>query len=236
MIVATMNLQEKLAHVRSDVDRVLRKHRPTMDRLRHELRASRDKSPRLHFLDYRSPALINWLVTLHCAKKIERIYLTAWWHVQGAGLEAFNLAPDGAFYFDTHFFQRYRVRESGQEDVLGNMAQFLLVNHDITMKRLPTERHGLTEVVGVAREGLFLGTERPGNILACDTYLSVDMLRPEQRQLHRLLQYQAATKHWSAVQRQQHIAAIKKEMDRAERLIKKVEEDRARERAEGLEE
>jgi hypothetical protein len=38
------------------------------------------------------------------------------------------------------------------------------------------------------------------------------------------------------VQRQQHIAAIKKELDRAERLLKKVEEDRAREQAEGLEE
>jgi hypothetical protein len=38
------------------------------------------------------------------------------------------------------------------------------------------------------------------------------------------------------VQRQQYIAAIQKEMDRAERLIKKVEEDQERERAEGLEE
>ena len=235
MIVATMNLQEKLAHVRSDVDRVLRKHRPAMDRLRHALRASRDKTPRLEFLDYRSPALINWLVTLHCAKKSERIYLTAWWHVHGLGLEAFNLAPDGAFYFDTHFFQRYRVRESGQEDVLGNMAQFLLVNHDITMKRLPTERHGLPQVVGISREGLFLGTERPGAIFACDTYLSVDMLRPEQLSLYNEMQHHAATKYWSAVQRQQHIAAIKEQLDRAERLIKKVEEDRARERAEGLE-
>lgn len=77
-------------------------------------------------------------------------------------------------------------------------------------------------------------TERPGAIFACDTYLSVYMLRPEQLELHRLLQYQAATKHWSAVQRQQHIAAIQKQLDRAERFIKKVEEDRARERTEGL--
>ena len=38
------------------------------------------------------------------------------------------------------------------------------------------------------------------------------------------------------MQRKQHIAAIQKEMDRAERLLKQAEEDRARERAEGLEE
>jgi len=214
----------------------MRKHMPAMDRLRHQLRASRDKSPRLHFHDYRSPAQINWLVTLHCAKKAERMFLTAWWHAKGLGLEAFNVMPDGAIYFDTHFFQRYRERESEQEDVLGNMAQFLLINHDITLKRLPTMRHGLPEVVGISREGLFLGTERPGAIFACDTYLSVDMLRPDQLRLYSEMQHHAATKYWSGVQRQQHIAAIQKELDRAERLLKKVEEDRARERAEGLEE
>ncbi len=38
------------------------------------------------------------------------------------------------------------------------------------------------------------------------------------------------------MQRKHHSAAIRKQLDRAERLIKKVEEDRARERAEGLEE
>lgn len=48
--------------------------------------------------------------------------------------------------------------------------------------------------------------------------------------------HHAATTYWSAVQRQQHIAAIQEQLDRAERLISKVEEDRARERAEGLEE
>lgn len=61
------------------------------------------------------------------------------------------------------------------------------------------------------------------------------MLRPEQLSLYNEMQHHAATKYWSAVQRQQHIAAIKEQLDRAERLIKKVEEDRARERAEGLE-
>ena len=50
------------------------------------------------------------------------------------------------------------------------------------------------------------------------------------------MQHHAATKYWSGVQRKQYIAAIQKEMDRAERLLKKVEEDRARERADGLEE
>ncbi|MFN6176130.1 MAG: hypothetical protein ACK46G_01185 [Flavobacteriales bacterium] len=62
------------------------------------------------------------------------------------------------------------------------------------------------------------------------------MLRPDQLSLHRELQHHAATKYWSAVQRQQYIAAIQKEMDRAERLLKQAEEDRALERAEGLEE
>ncbi len=80
------------------------------------------------------------------------------------------------------------------------------------------------------------GTERPGAIFAGDTYLSVDMLRPDQLPLYNEMQHHAATKYWSAVQRKQHIAAIQKEMDRAERLLKKVEEDRARERAAGLEE
>ena len=31
-------------------------------------------------------------------------------------------------------------------------------------------------------------TERPGGIFACDTYLPVDMLRPDQLSLHRELQ------------------------------------------------
>jgi hypothetical protein len=82
----------------------------------------------------------------------------------------------------------------------------------------------------------FCCTERPGGIYACDTYLPVDMLRPDQLSLHRELQHHAATKYWSAVQRQQYIAAIQKEMDRAERLLKQVEEDLAWERAEGPEE
>ena len=225
MIVASMNLEEKLAHVRRDVDRVMRKHQEPMDRLRHALRASRDKSTRLKHLSYSSPSRIEWIVTLRCSKKVERIYLTAWWQVDGAGLEAFNLAEDTAFYFDTHFFQRYRIRESAITDALGNMRQFLETNHDLTMKRLDTERHGLKEAVGVAQEGLFLGTQRPGNIIACDTYLAYDMLRADQRTLHQELQHHAATKYWTPARLTHFRAEMKQTLEDVERLLRSFDKE-----------
>ncbi len=203
MIVATMDLDEKHAHVRAEVDRVLRKHQRTVDELRRALRTSRDKQVRIHQSDYRSPAQVDWVVTVRVGKKSERIFLSAWWHVVGAGLEALTLSPTGGFYFDSHFFQRYRLRETDVQDPVANLKRFLRTNYDVTMKVLDTERHGLREAAGLAREGLYLGTVRNGGLLACDTYLAQDMLHADQQRLAIELSAHAATKDWSDARRQQ---------------------------------
>gem|GEM_PF-4912732 len=55
MIVSSMSWEEKLAHVRGDVDSVMRKYQKLMDKERHAFKASRNKQPLIHQSDYRSP-------------------------------------------------------------------------------------------------------------------------------------------------------------------------------------
>ena len=206
IIVASMSLEEKLAHVRGDQESVLRKFEKKVKELRHALKASTSKHPRQHQEEYNSSSNIDWLVTVRITKKNEKVFMTAWWHLKDIGLEAISLAPTSAFYFDSHFFQRYREHESGIRDAVPNMKAFLLANYDITVKRLGTERHGKEEVAGVARQGLFRGTVRPGGIIACDTFLPDPGLNKGQQALKAQMDFHAATKDWSAVQLQQHRA------------------------------
>ena len=204
MIVATMSLQEKLAHVRADHERVLNKFDKKVKELRHELKASSKKHPRMHQEDYNSPRNIDWLVTVRITKKSEKVFMTAWWQLTGTGIEAFSLSPDTAFYFDSHFFQRYREHESDIVGAVDNMKQFLRRNYDITIKKLDTQRYGMQEAAGVAREGLFRGTVRPGNIVACDTFLPDPGLNKGQQAQKQEMDFHAETKDWSAAQMQQY--------------------------------
>lgn len=197
MIVSSMSLEEKLAHVRGDVDSVMRKYQKLIASEHRAFKTSRTKQPRIHQSDYRSPRRIEWVVTLRSTKKSDKLFLNAWWHVEGVGLEAFCLSPTTAFYFDTHFFQRYRVRESAVSGAVENMKLFLRTNYDVTVKKLDTYRHGLQEAAGVAHEGLFVGTVRSGDIVACDTFLSKEMLGTDQQRLLRELHFHAHTKDWS---------------------------------------
>ncbi|MBK7382475.1 MAG: hypothetical protein IPI81_03945 [Flavobacteriales bacterium] len=203
MVVASMSLEEKLAHVRVDYASIMRKYDRIITQLRHTIKASRDKHPRIHQSEYFSPRRIEWVVTVRSTKKQDHVFMSAWWQLAGVGVEAFTLAPNAAFYFDTHFFQRYRVRESEIKAVAENIKGFLRTNYDVTTKRLDTYRHGLQEAAGVAAEGLFVGTVRPGNIIACDTFLSNEMLREDQQALQRELHFHAHTKHWPAARMQQ---------------------------------
>ncbi|MBL0045050.1 MAG: hypothetical protein IPP33_11865 [Flavobacteriales bacterium] len=204
MIVATMSLEEKLARVRADVARVLRKYERKVAEMQRAMKVSRNKVPTLHHAYYPSPDHIDWIVTIRCTKKRDKVFLTAWWHINGVGLEAMVLGVDSAFYFDSHFFQRYRIRESDVVGAADNLRTFLRANYDITMKRLDTERHGMREAAGVAHDGLFVGTVRSVGIIAFDTYLSNDMLRGDQQALQRELQYHAHTKDWNAARLQQY--------------------------------
>ena len=208
MIVATMSLEEKLAHVRTDQESVLRKFDKKVKELRHALKASSHKKPRMHQADYNSPRHIDWLVTVRITKKSEKVFMTAWWQLTGIGIEAFALSPGTAFYFDSHFFQRYRTHESGIVEAVPNMKTFLLANYDITVKRLDTERHGMQEAAGVARQGLFKGTVRPGGIIACDTFLPDPGLNKGQQAIKQEMDFHAATKEWSTAQKLQYKAWI----------------------------
>ena len=204
MIVPAMSLEEKLAHAREDLVRVQRKYLKQLERMEHDIRSSRDKTPRVFHDEYRSPLKNHWFVTMRVTKKHERMFAAVWWQFPETGLEAMTVTPEGScFYFDTHFFQRYRERETKETGALDNMRRFFFTNYDITMKMLDTERHGLKEAVGIAREGLFVGTVRPGGIVACDTFLSEEMLRKDQKELHLELQHHAHARNLSGVQLQQ---------------------------------
>ena len=55
MIVATMSLEEKLARVRADVARVLRKYERKVAEMQRAMKVSRNKVPTLHHAHYLSP-------------------------------------------------------------------------------------------------------------------------------------------------------------------------------------
>ncbi len=196
-----MSLEEKLEHAREDLESVQRKYAHQLKKIEHDLAASRDKSVRMFHDDYRSPLKNNWLITIRVTKKRARMYPVVWWQFAETGLGAMTVTPDGStFFFDTHFLQRYRERESAVPEAIGNMRLFFRTNHDITMKLLDTYRHGLREAAGIAVEGLFLGTVRPGGIIGCDTFLSQDMLHKDQQALRIELEHHAHSKHLSTAQ------------------------------------
>ncbi len=225
MIVPSMSLQDKLAHVQEEMVSVRRKYEKLIAKEQHAFKASRDKRPRIHQSDYRSPGRVDWIVTLRSAKNSDKMFMSAWWQVQGIGVEAFCLSPKGAFYFDTHFFQRYRLRESDVPGAADNIKRFLRTNYDVVTKTLDTERHGMNEVAGIAAEGLFLGTMRPGGIVACDTFLSNDMLREDQQALQRELQFHAHTKDWSKARMDQFGKEIQKVLTALDRMEEEWEQD-----------
>ncbi len=204
MMVPTMPLEAKLAHAREDLRSVQNKYDRKITELERAVKKSRDKKPEVFQDDYESPRHNNWMVTLRATKKSTKFFAATWWHYPKTGLEALTVRPDGAcFYFDTHFFQRYRKRESEVVDARDNMRLFFRTNYDMAVKRLDTYRHGLREAAGVGAEGLLLGTVRPGDIIACDTFIGQDMLRKDQVELQARLRNEA---HWltlSPVQLQQ---------------------------------
>jgi hypothetical protein len=74
MIVSSMSLEEKLAHVRGDVDSVMRKYQKLIASEHRALKTSRTKQPRIHQSDYRSPRRIEWVVTLRSTKKSDKFF------------------------------------------------------------------------------------------------------------------------------------------------------------------
>jgi hypothetical protein len=204
MMVPAMPLEAKLAHAREDLVRVQRKYDRKITELERAVKKSRDKKPQLFQDDYPSPGRNNWLVTLRATKKSTTMYTVVWWHYPKTGLEALTVKPDGAsFYFDSHFFQRYRIRESAVADPHDNMRRFFRTNYDMAVKPMQSTRHGLREAAGVAAEGMLLGTVRTGGIIACDTFLSQDMLRKDQVELQERLKHEAYWLTLSPVQLQQ---------------------------------
>lgn len=192
MIVATMSLEEKEAHVRGEVASVMRKFAAPMDRVRRSLRKTPGQRTLVRHFSYRSPRGMQWEVTAYCAKKYDKIFMTAWWHLDGVGLEAMALGPNDTYYFDTHFFQRYRERYSCTTSPTENLRGFLKSNYDLTCMVLKSERHGYRQVLVACNDGLILGTQRHG-VLACDTYLSPKQLRPDQQAAYEDLRNAAVT-------------------------------------------
>lgn len=179
MIVATMSLEEKAAHVRAEVPSVMRKFDSIIGKGERTVRKARGMRSLEEHYTYQSPRGIDWEVTVVCAKNSSVLFMTAWWHLERVGLEAMSLAPLHTYYFDTHFFQRYRERFSGTADPAANVRAFIQNNYDLKCMVLKSERHGHREVLVAGNDGLMLGTQRNG-VLACDTYLSPKLLRPEQ--------------------------------------------------------
>ena len=59
---------------------------------------------------------------------------------------------------------------------------------------------------------------RPGDIVACDTFLSNDMLREDQQELQRELQFHAHTKDWPKARMVQYGKELQKVMASFDRL------------------
>jgi hypothetical protein len=173
MIVPAMTLEEKLAHARADLNKVLSKFMGRAEKMDHAFKASRTKLP-LQFQEaYASPNKNNWLVTARATKRQLYFYSLVWWQYPGLGLEALYVRPEGmSFYLDTHFFQRYRERHAHVPGAVDNLRAYFKRNYDLHVKLLDTLHHGKPAVAGIVADGLVLGTLRPGEVVSCDAFLS----------------------------------------------------------------
>ncbi|MBK8499228.1 MAG: hypothetical protein IPL52_10500 [Flavobacteriales bacterium] len=204
-----MTLEEKLAHARVDLSKVLNKFMGRAHKLEHAFKTSRTKAPMQFQEVYTSPNKNNWLVTVRATKGHLNFYTLVWWQYPGVGLEALHVKPDGVtFYLDTHFFQRYRERHAKIPGAVDNLKAFFWRNFDIHVKQLDSLHQGKPAIAGVVPDGLVLGTMRPGDVVSCDTFLSPDDLSEKNTHLLNEVSTAVLVKQMGPQQRQALLRTI----------------------------
>jgi hypothetical protein len=203
LIVPAMTLDEKLAHARVDLNKVLNKYSGRAQKLDHAFKASRSKAPMQFQESYLSPNKNNWLVTVRATKAHLNFYTLVWWQYPGVGLEALYVKPEGmSFYLDTHFFQRYRERHAKVPGAVDNLKAYFWRHFDIHVKMLDTLHQDKPAIAGIVRDGLVLGTMRRSEVVSCDTFLSPDDLSEKKTHVLQELSTAVLVKQMGPQQRQ----------------------------------
>ena len=195
-----MTRSEILKELHSDYDVVNRKVQFMMPKvIRENIKAK--AHPFVFTTDYITPkSKNNWIFAWDCrTKRVKEIYTTFInYHYTSKGLRAVMVTEKKEFAFFTgHFFSRYDEREKlNIIQPLEKVKAFFKQNPYLNINSRGTElENNVFEFIGAVNSGTVLGIRGIDNVVFCNTYLSNEMLKGEQIDIHKELKGELGKYH-----------------------------------------
>lgn len=180
-------LEAKLKHGRRALVTLERSMHLRAGILRHCLR-DRPEAEAYDAYSYRHKGL-DWRCHVVVQGAVVRTHAACWWihgpagHRQDA-LDAIlfrgALLP---LHFDSHFFSRWGRRSEVMGVLITNMMGFFKQYPTVRMYALNQQHRGQEAWAAAIDQGLIHGHKNGTKLLSCDTFISLDMMGPEERQL-----------------------------------------------------
>jgi hypothetical protein len=183
MIVPTMSNSEVAKAVLADVDALQRKI-PHIEREADRFVIKTKKFPFIKAYDYVTPKTKNtWIIILEKKSKNETLYSLINHHYSSKGFRAAMVTPEmEVVLLNGHLFKRFNTREDLNlpENPVIRVKDFFMKNPLFMIERIPTENEDVFQVICKVNTGLILGIQT-SDVTICNTYLSNDLLRNDQK-------------------------------------------------------
>lgn len=150
--------------------------------------------------EYRHKGL-DWRCQVHVQGQAVRTYAAFWWIHGPAGhrhdaLDAILFRGlEMPLHFDSHFFSRWGLRSELMGVLITNMIGFLKQYPYVRMHALKRQHRGQQAWGAAIKQGLIYGRMNGNRLLSCDTFISLEMMRPEEAQLWERLRAKDAAKN-----------------------------------------
>lgn len=180
-------LEAKLKHGRRALATLEHSMRLRAGIMRHGL-GTRPDAEAYDAYSYRHKGL-DWRCHVHVHGTTVRTHAACWWthgpggHRQDALDAILFRGPQLPLHFDSHFFSRWGLRSEVMGVLITNMMGFFKQYPELDMHALKQQRHGQQEWAAAIDQGLIYGHMNGTKLLSCDTFISLDMMSQEERQL-----------------------------------------------------
>lgn len=180
-------LEAKLKHVRRALVSLERSMQLRAGIMRHGLR-TRPDAEAYDAYSYQHKGF-DWRCHVYVKGQTVRTSAACWWLHGPAGHR--HVALDAILFrgaqlplhFDSHFFSRWGLRSDVMGVLLTNMMGFFKQYPTLQMHDLKQQHRGHQAWGAAIDQGLIHGHKNGNKLLSCDTFISLDMMGPEERQL-----------------------------------------------------
>ena len=180
-------LEAKLKHGRRALVTLERSMQLRAGIMRHGLR-TRPDAEAYDAYSYQHKGL-DWRCHVYVQGQTVRTYAACWWmhgpakHRQDALDAILFRGPLMPLHFDSHFFSRWGRRSEVMGVLITNMMGFFKQYPYLQMHALQHQHRGHQAWGAAIDRGLIHGHKNGTKLLSCDTFISLDMMGPEEKRL-----------------------------------------------------